>query len=151
MPKIEVSFIIDADGILQVKAKEQRTGIEQSIDVKPSYGLTDEEIERMLKESIEFAQMDIQQRMLIESRNEAEVVIKATEKSIALHGQMLEEHERDEIERVLTELRESMRGEDYHRIQDLTKKLDEVTRNFAQMIMNGAVKEALQDKKITEV
>jgi molecular chaperone DnaK len=151
MPKVEVSFIIDADGILQVKAKELRTGIEQSTDVKPSYGLTDEEVERMLRESFEFAQVDIQQRMLIESRNGADMVIKAIEKSLPVHGGMLEEHEKTEIERGLAELRESMKGEDYHRIQDLTKKLDEVTRDFAQKIMNSAVKEALKAKKITEV
>ena len=151
MPKVEVSFIIDADGILQVKAKELRTGIEQSTEVKPSYGLTDEEVERLLRESFEFAQVDIQQRMLIESRNGADMVITAIEKSLPVHGGMLEEHEKTEIERALAELRESMKREDYHRIQDLTKKLDEVTRNFAQMIMNGAVKEALEAKKITEV
>lgn len=151
MPKVEVSFIIDADGILQVKAKELRTGIEQSTDVKPSYGLTDEEVERMLRESFEFAQVDIQQRMLIESRSGADMVIKAIEKSLPVHGGMLEEHEKTEIERALAELRESMKRDDYHLIQGLTKKLDEVTRDFAQKIMNSAVKEALKAKKITEV
>jgi Fe-S protein assembly chaperone HscA len=151
MPKIEVGFIIDADGILQVRAKELRTGIEQSTDVKPSYGLTDDEIEKMLRESVEFAQADITQRMLIEARNQAEAVIKALEKSIGAYSAMLEGNEEKEIESVLSELRASLKGEDHHLIQDLAKKLDGVTLGFAQRIMNLTVNEALKSKKVSEI
>ena len=82
LPRIEVRFQIDANGILSVSARELRTGIEQTIEVKPSYGLTDEEVERMLIESFEHAEADFEARLLIEARNEAESVVSATEKSL---------------------------------------------------------------------
>src|SRR5687768_18374267 len=82
MPRIEVRFQIDANGILSVSARELRTSIEQTIEVKPSYGLTEQEVERMLIESFEHAEADFEARLLIEARNEAETIIHATEKSL---------------------------------------------------------------------
>jgi molecular chaperone DnaK (HSP70) len=82
MPRVQVRFGVDANGILSVTATELRTGVEQTIEVKPSYGLTDEEVERMLLESFEHAEADIEARLLIEARNEAETVVRATEKSL---------------------------------------------------------------------
>jgi molecular chaperone DnaK (HSP70) len=82
MPRIEVRFQIDANGILSVSARELRTSVEQTVEVKPSYGLTDQEVERMLIESFEHAEADIEARLLIDARNEAETVIHATEKSL---------------------------------------------------------------------
>src|SRR6185436_826071 len=107
MPRVQVQFQIDANGILSVTAREQRTDVEQTIEVKPSYGLTDEEVERMLLESFEHAESDIAARLLIEARNEAESVIAATEKS--LHSPDMAEIERDELkpgelDRIHTEL-----------------------------------------------
>src|SRR5262249_32963670 len=93
LPRIEVKFLIDANGILTVSALDLRTGGEQSIEVKPSYGLTDEQIERMLIDSFEFAEQDIRQRQLVEARNEAEIVMRAAEKALAeqAHGLIGEE------------------------------------------------------------
>src|SRR5205807_7347011 len=82
MPRVQVRFQIDANGILNVTAAELRTGVEQTIEVKPSYGLTDDEVEQMLLDSFENAEADFEARLLIEARNEAERVIRATEKSL---------------------------------------------------------------------
>src|SRR4029078_9659516 len=82
MPRVQVHFQIDANGILSATARELRTGVEQTVEVKPSYGLTDEEVERMLLDSFEHAESDFAARLLIEARNEAESVIQATEKSL---------------------------------------------------------------------
>src|SRR6202007_1890015 len=82
MPRVQVQFQIDANGILSVTARELRTDVEQTIEVKPSYGLTDEEVERMLLDSFEHAEADFEARLLIEARNEADSVIQATEKSL---------------------------------------------------------------------
>src|SRR5262249_59384839 len=83
MPRIEVKFLIDADGILSVSAQEQRTSKYQSIEVKPTYGLTDEQVEQMILESFEYAEADIEARLVIEARNEAETVLNATTNAIA--------------------------------------------------------------------
>src|SRR5262245_18923469 len=82
MPRIEVKFLIDADGILNVSAQEQRTSKYQSIEVKPTYGLTDEQVETMILESFEYAEADIEARQLIEARNEGQTVLNATEKGV---------------------------------------------------------------------
>ena len=110
LPRIEVRFQIDANGILSVGARELRTGIEQTIEVKPSYGLTDEEVERMLIESFEHAEADFEARLLIEARNEAETVIHATEKSLrrpdfdaARRRESLQPGERARIEAALAD------------------------------------------------
>ena len=98
MPRIEVKFLIDADGILSVAAQEQRTGKYQSIEVKPTYGLTDEQVEHMILESFEYAEADIEARLVIESRNEAETVLNATAKGTAdEHYGELSAEERAEI------------------------------------------------------
>src|SRR5437763_11226364 len=98
MPRIEVKFLIDADGILSVAAQEQPTNKYQSIEVKPTYGLTDEQVEGMILESFEYAESDIEARQVIEARNEAELVLNATEKGLRdenLH--LLSDEERTEI------------------------------------------------------
>src|SRR5688500_19117236 len=109
LPRIEVRFQIDANGILSVAARELRTGIEQTIEVKPSYGLTDQEVERMLIESFVHAQADFDARLLIEARNEAETGINATEKSLrraefaAITGGELTDDELAQIERAVAD------------------------------------------------
>ena len=86
MPRIEVTFLIDANGILNVTARDQRTGREHSVDIKPSYGLTDEEIERMLEESIDLGEQDIEQRLLIVARNDAAQLLGALTKQLGEYG-----------------------------------------------------------------
>src|SRR5262249_37086018 len=111
MPRIEVKFLIDADGILNVSAQEQRTGKFQSVEVKPTYGLTDDEVERMILESFEYAEADIEARQVIEARNEAETVLHATEKGLKddQYSQLPPE-EQTEISAASSNLREVMKG-----------------------------------------
>ncbi len=157
MPRIEVRFQIDANGILSVSARELRTSIEQTIEVKPSYGLTDQEVERMLIESFEHAEADMEARRLIEARNEAESVIHATEKALRrpdfeqLAAETFEAGERERIERTLAEAREAMAGDDRDRIHAATEALNQATRHLAEVVMNRSVREALAGKNVKDV
>jgi len=152
MPRIEVKFLIDADGILSVSAKEHRTGKYQSIEVKPTYGLTDEEVERMILESFEYAESDIAAREVIEARNEAETVLAATSKGIAddQYGQLPVE-ERREIETAAEQLRAATIGEDHRAIREAIDRLSAATQHLAELIMNSAIERALKDKRVREI
>jgi Fe-S protein assembly chaperone HscA len=152
MPRIEVRFLIDANGILTVSARDVKTGQEHSIEVKPSYGLTDEQVERMLMDSIAFAEEDINKRLLIEARNEAEIVLKAAEKSLATDAQaLISDEERGAIIQAVVDLRNSTRGDDYREIREKIKRLDEVSHHMAELMMDKAVLAALKDRKLTDV
>ena len=157
MPRIEVQFQIDANGILSVSAKELRTSIEQTIEVKPSYGLTDEEVERMLIDSFEHAETDIEARLLIEARNEAETVIHATEKSLRrpdfdqLAAEALEPGERQRIEQALSEAKRALGGSDRDLLLQKTEVLNKATRHLAEVVMNRSVREALAGKNVRDV
>ena len=152
LPRIEVRYMIDANGILTVSAKDQRTGQEQSIEVKPSYGLSDEQIEKMLMDSLEFAEEDIRKRQLIEARTEAETVMRAAEKALAGRDkELISEEEQANIRRSLDELTEAARGEDHRIIREKIKQLDDASHHLAELIMDGAVLAALKDRKASEV
>jgi Fe-S protein assembly chaperone HscA len=157
LPRIEVRFQIDANGILSVAARELRTGVEQAIEVKPSYGLTDEEVERMLIESFEHAEADIEARLLIEARNEAETVINATEKSLRrpdfpqIAAESLEPGERERIETALSDARLAMMSRSRHEIHERTEALNHATRHLAEVVMNRSVREALAGKNVKDV
>jgi Fe-S protein assembly chaperone HscA len=157
LPRIEVRFQIDANGILSVAASELRTNIAQTIEVKPSYGLTDQEVERMLIESFEHAQADVDARLLIESRNEAETVINATEKTqrrpdfSEIAAVDLQPGERERIESALGALKQVMGGTDRNAIRDLTHELNHATQHLAEVMMNRGVREALAGKNVKDV
>ena len=157
LPRIEVRFQIDANGILGVAARELRTGIEQAIEVKPSYGLTDEEVERMLIESFEHAEADFEARLLIDARNEAESVIHATDKVLrrpdfaTIAAEQLEPGERARIEAALAELRASMGNTDRVVIQEKTHALNHATQHLAEVTMNRSVREALAGRNVKDV
>ena len=152
MPLIEVRFLIDADGILSVSAQEQRTGQYQSVAVKPTYGLTDEEVERMILESFEHAESDIEARELIEARNEAERVLRATAKSIGKKEFAdLAAEERAEITAAANHLEEMVKAEDHRTIRDATERLDQATHHLAEIIMNATISEKLRDKRVREI
>ena len=152
LPRIEVKFLIDANGILTVTARDQRTSQEHSIEVKPSYGLTDEQIEKMLMDSMEFAEEDINKRQLIEARNEAGVVMRAAEKALAERGEeLIGEDEREAIRQALAQLREALGGQDHRLIRASIKNLDDAARHLAELIMDNAVLAALKDRKASEV
>jgi Fe-S protein assembly chaperone HscA len=152
LPRIEVRFLIDANGILTVRAQDQRTGQEQSIEVKPSYGLNDEQIEKMLMDSMEFAEEDIRKRQLIEARNEAETLMRAAEKALSERGdELIGEDERETIRRALASVRTAAAGEDHRAIREGIKQLDDAARHLAELIMDNAVLAALKDRKASEV
>jgi molecular chaperone DnaK len=157
LPRIEVRFQIDANGILSVAASELRTNIAQTIEVKPSYGLTDQEVERMLIESFEHAQADVDARLLIEARNEAETVIHATEKSLRrpnfseIATVDLQPGEQERIESALDALRQAMAGSDRDAIRERTHDLNHATQHLAEVMMNRGVREALAGKNVKDV
>ncbi len=157
LPRIQVRFQIDANGILSVSAHELRTAIEQTIEVRPSYGLTDEEVERMLLESFEHAEADVAARVLIEVRNEAETVIRATEKSLRnpdlaqAAAEDLAPGELAAIESALADLRASVTSNDRAALEAKTKVLNDVTRHLAEVMMNRGVRAALAGKSVDGV
>src|SRR5262249_22264568 len=148
VPRVEVTFMIDANGILNVTATDIRTGRERSVDVKPSYGLTDEEIEHLLEESIDFAEEDVTKRLLIEARTEADTVIHATEKALREHASFLIAGEENHIQTAMQDLKSAYQGEDYNSIRDLTENLSAVTTPLAQRIMDASIQEALEHKRL---
>jgi len=157
MARVQVQFQIDANGILSVTARELRTDVEQTIEVKPSYGLTDEEVERMLLDSFEHAEADFAARLLIDARNEAEAVIQATEKSLrhpdfaAIEKDELAAGERQKIESVLAGLRMVLNSTDRETIQKWTHALNDATQHLAEVIMNRTVKAALSGRSVDDV
>jgi molecular chaperone DnaK (HSP70) len=151
VPRVEVTFMIDANGILNVTATDLRTGRERSVEVKPSYGLTDEEIEKLLEESIDFAEEDVTRRLLIEARTEADTVLHATETALRQHASLLAEGEETRILAARRALQEAREGEDYNRIRALTDALNEATTPFAQRIMDTSIQEALGQKRLSEI
>src|SRR6266581_1520236 len=149
MARVQVQFQIDANGILSVTARELRTDVEQTIEVKPSYGLTDEEVERMLVDSFENAETDFAARLLIEAKNEAETVIQATEKSLrapefqAVARNDLQPGEHDRIVAALDDLKMVLNEPDREVIHQRTHALNEATQHLAEVMMNRSVREAL--------
>ncbi|MCI0530071.1 MAG: Hsp70 family protein, partial [Nitrospira sp.] len=148
VPRIEVTFLIDANGILNVAAKELRSGKEQSLEVKPTYGLTEAEVEQMIEESYQFAESDVKQRMLIESRNEADAIIMHTQKALRDGSDLISEKERLQIQDVLEDLKRAREGEDHSLIRERIGKLDEATHHLAEILMEQVVKTTLKGKKI---
>jgi molecular chaperone DnaK len=147
LPRIEVKFLIDANGILHVSAREQRSGKAAEIQVQPSYGLTDEQVETMILDSFDFAEEDFRQRQVIEARNEAETILAALDKG--RHGdawQKLSREERDNIARHDAELRTIKEQDDYQAIRTSTESLNQASIRLAELMMDSAVSSALKGK-----
>jgi len=152
LPRIEVKFLIDANGILQVGAKDTRTGEQRTIEVQPSYGISDTEIERMLEESIEYAEQDFAERQAIEARTEAEIILAATQKAFHTpQAASLPHAERESIDAALAALKESVSGNDYKLIRRRIDELNQATMHLAELVMDSAVSTALQGRKLAEV
>jgi chaperone protein DnaK len=150
IPRIEVTFLIDANGILQVQAKELRTGKAAFIEVKPSYGLSDAEVERMIEESFAHAGEDVAARLLIETRNEADTVLRATERALGQGGHLIDAEEAARIGGALQALRGVRDGDDRNAIRELTDQLNQVTLHLAELLMDSTLREALTSKRVTE-
>ena len=152
MPRIEVKFLIDADGILSVSAQEMRTGKYASIEVKPTYGLTDEQVEQMILDSFEYAESDIEARQVIEARNEAQTVLAATAKGIEDNEyQNLSAEQKAEITAAGDNLLAVLTVDDHHVIRDAIDRLSNATMQLAELIMNSAISKALKDKRVREI
>ncbi len=152
MPRIEVKFLIDANGILHVSAREQRSGKEAEIEVKPTYGLTDEQVERMILDSFDYAEEDFRKRQVIEARNEVENILGALAKGRNNPAwEQLTKAERKEIDRLAENLKKVSEGEDYRAIRDGIEKLNQATLKLAELMMDAAVSSALKGKTMKEM
>ncbi len=151
IPRIEVTFLIDANGILNVSARDVRTGETQSIQVKPSYGLTDEEIERMIGESYKFAAEDLKARQVIEARTEAEAILKATQKALKQGGHLISTEEIAAIGTATAALEAAKATDDHKAIRAQIAEVEKVTHHLAEVLMDTALKEALENKKLSEL
>ena len=147
LPRIEVKFLIDANGILHVSAREQRSGQEAQVEVKPTYGLTDEQVENMILASFDNAEEDISARQVIEARNEGETILAAVEKGEKTAAwQQLTSIEHEDIKAAALELKASLSGADHKVIRNAIERLDKTTRRFAEIMMDSAVTGALSGK-----
>ena len=152
LPRVEVKFLIDANGILSVAARDLRTGQEHTVEVKPSYGLSDDEVERMILESIEHAEADFAATQLIGVRNDAETILRAT--TGALAGEQAQELSAEELQRIeaaRAALQEAMGGDDHRLIRERLEELNQATHNLAELLMNTAVRAAVKGKRPDEV
>ncbi len=147
LPRIEVKFLIDANGILQVSAREQRSGTEAQVEVKPTYGLTDEQVEAMILESFDMAEEDIHERQVIEAKNEGQTIHDAVEKAEKQPvWQQLTSEEHEGIRSAMLELKASMQGDDHRVIRNAIEQVDKKTRRLAEIMMDTAVTGALGGK-----
>lgn len=150
LPKVDVSFLVNADGILTVKAKELRSGVEQSIEVKPQYGLTDDQVEKMLMDSITHAQEDIRVRALVEAQTEAQQILDATALFIGKNESLLTSQEIAETKSCMESLSALLLSGTKDEIQSGIETLNELSRPFAERLMDQAISKAMKGKNIME-
>lgn len=148
LPKVEISFLINADGILVVHAKELRSGVEQSIEVKPQYGLTDEDVEKMLLDSMEHAKDDMDLRALTEAKTEAEQLLHTTEKFLQQNFEKLTQTEVTATSLAMQALQLALDMNEKNLVQAKTEELNDISRPYAERIMDIAVGKALSGKKV---
>src|SRR5438477_11936802 len=151
LPRVEVKFLIDANGILHVSAREQRSGKEAEIEVQPSYGLTDVQVEGMLLETCDYAEEDFRQRQVIEARNEADTIIAALGKGrqSPAWGQLTSDEQR-RISKLEKSLNQVKKGEDYQAIRRAIDELNQGTMRLAELMMDSAVSSALKGKTMDQ-
>jgi molecular chaperone HscA len=151
MGRVDISFVVDADGLLSVSAKEINTGIEASVSVKPSYGLTDEQVEQMLIDSFEYAEQDLHERNLSVERVEAERILAATQRAIALDDGLLTADVQAAADIAMAHLQTTCTGQDYLAIRNAVAALDLATKPFAQARMNRALDATMRGRKLDDV
>lgn len=149
--RIRVTFQVDADGLLSVSAREETTGTQATIEVKPAYGLSDEDVQRMLQESMSLASEDAQKRRLQEARVNAEALKEAVQAALAEDGDLLDTHENDAIQAALNHLQQAQENEDSHAIEDAVQQLNHATDAFAAKRMNRNIQRALSGKKVDDI
>lgn len=151
LARVEVTFLLDANGILSVTARDLKSGKAASVEVQPSYGLTDEQVERMLIESFEHAEQDIRSRQVLDARTEAETILMAAARAMNDYGEdAVSSEERAKIQEAVSALEEACRGEDAGSIRDMVDALNEVTMPLAERMMDNVLKSALENKRVSE-
>ena len=151
MARLEVAFKVDADGLLTVAAKELTTGVEQEILVKPSYGLTDDEVEDMLLDALEYGESDMQLRQLAERKVEAERIVKATEQALTVDTLLLEPGEREHIDSAIADVRAAVLAGNSALIQARVEDLDQATKPWAGRRMDFAIAKAIRGKGVDDL
>jgi len=151
MPKIEVTFLIDANGMLQIQAREQRTGKAASIEVKPTYGLSEGQVAQMVEDSFTHAEADVNARLLIETRTEAETVMNHVRRALAQGGHLVSAEERSLITEALDALRAVEGGSDRDAIRERTIELNRATESLAQLMMDTALREAVTSRRADDL
>jgi molecular chaperone DnaK len=151
IPKIEVSFLIDANGILQVHAKELRTGKAASIEVKPTYGLTEAEVSRMVEDSFTYAEADVSARLLIEAQTEADTVMNHVRRALHQGAGLMNSEERGRIDDAIAALREARAGADRDLIRERTVALNHATERLAEALMDRALKDSLASRRAERI
>ena len=151
MAKLEVTFRVDADGLLAVNAKELTTGVEQTVAVKPSYGLDDEAVEQMLMDALDHGEDDLRARRLAEARVEAHRLLSATGKAVAGGAELLQPGDEERIDAAMQALDAAMRGADPASIQARIDELDKTTNEFAARRMNRAIALAIEGRRLDDV
>jgi len=151
MPKIEVTFLIDANGILQVQAKELRTGTAASIEVKPTYGLTEAEVTRMVEDSYAYAEQDVNARLLIETQTEADTVINHVRRALTQGADLLSAEERGRIDAALRALSQARQGSERDLIRERTVAVNRATERLAEALMDRSLKAALTTKRADKI
>ena len=147
-PKVDINFKLNADGILTVEAVELRSGVKQEVEVKPSYGLTDEQVEKMLIDSVENAKEDVSKRMLIEARTEGEQMVYTVERFLAKNTEQVSETEIADTQNLIESLKNALGSGDKDLILKSIDELNEFTRPFAERLMNTAISTAMKGKAI---
>ncbi len=147
-PKVDINFKLNADGILTVEAVELRSGVKQEVEVKPSYGLTDEQVEKMLIDSVENAKEDVSKRMLIEARTEGEQMVYTVERFLAKNTEQVSETEIADTQNLIQSLKNALGSGDKDLILKSIDELNDFTRPFAERLMNTAISTAMKGKAI---
>jgi len=147
-PKVDINFLLNADGILKIQAVELRSGVKQEVEVKPTYGITDDQVEQMLLDSITHAKDDVSQRMLIEARVEGESMIRTVESFMQKNGSFVEKDEADKTDEYVKALQNALTAGDKDAIHKAIDELNEFTRPFAERLMDHAISTAMKGKSI---
>ncbi|MBC7654778.1 MAG: Hsp70 family protein, partial [Oligoflexus sp.] len=148
LPKVDINFLLNADGILTIQAIELRSGVKQHIEVKPTYGLKDDEVEQMLLDAVTHAKDDVAQRMIVEAKTEGEQIIYTTERFINKNGDFLNEEEKTKTLELISNLKKKVSSADKDTILSAVEALNEYTRPFAERLMDAAVSQAMKGKNI---
>lgn len=147
-PKVDINFLLNADGILTIQAVEQRSGVNQEVEVKPTYGITDDQVEQMLMDSITYAKEDISERMLIEARTEGEQMVYTVERFLQKNSSFVSNSETTETSSYISVLKAALTNGDKDRIHTAIEELNEFTRPFAERLMDHAVNTAMKGKSV---